>query len=171
MAFFDDLGAMLSKTGQKTVQKANELADITKLNLRTGELNKSVRELYAQLGEQYYVRFHGEPHEALAETCGAIDKLNEELERIRLEIQRIKQIKVCPSCGHENESDARFCCKCSEPLPEHQQQDASVEAGRTCPQCGAPALENALFCTKCGTRFPSDEPPQLLDGQQNDEQD
>ena len=72
MAFFDDLGAKLSKTGQKTMQKANDLADITKLNLRTSELNKSIQELYAKVGEQYYA-LHGEqPEEPLSGLCGEI---------------------------------------------------------------------------------------------------
>ena len=61
MAFFDDLGAKLSKTGQKTMQKANDLADITKLNMRTGELNKAIQELYAKVGEQYYALHREQP--------------------------------------------------------------------------------------------------------------
>ena len=52
MAFCDYLGGKWSKTGQKTMQKAHDLADITKLNFRTGELNKAFQELYANVGEQ-----------------------------------------------------------------------------------------------------------------------
>ena len=44
MAFFDELGAKLTKTGQMTVQKANDLAEVTRLNMRTGELNKAIQE-------------------------------------------------------------------------------------------------------------------------------
>ena len=110
MAFLDDLGAKLSKTGQKTMQKANELADITKLNMRTGELNKAVQELYAKVGEQYYALHRSQPEEALAPLCGEIDAAMAEMDQIKADIQRIRQIKVCPSCGYENPSDASFCC-------------------------------------------------------------
>ena len=99
MAFFDDLGAKLSKTGQKTMQKANDLADITKLNMRTGDLNKAIQELYAKVGEQYYALHREQPEEALASLCGEIDAANQELEQIRADVQRIRQIKVCPSCA------------------------------------------------------------------------
>ncbi|MCI8538871.1 MAG: zinc ribbon domain-containing protein [Oscillospiraceae bacterium] len=160
MAFFDSLGAKLSKTGQKTMQKANDLADITKLNLRTGELNKAVQELYARLGEQYYALHSESPEAALAEICGEIGKANQELEQIRTGLQILKQIKVCPSCGSENSSDARFCSQCSAALPELTPRQEPQLEGQACTQCGAPVLENAQFCTKCGARLslPKAEP-------------
>lgn len=92
MAFFDDLGAKLSKTGQKTMQKANDLADITKLNMRTGELNNAIQELYAKVGEQYYALHREQPEEALASLCGEIDAANQELEQIRADVQRIPTV-------------------------------------------------------------------------------
>lgn len=155
MAFLDDLGAKLSKTGQKTMQKANELADITKLNMRTGELNKAVQELYAKVGEQYYALHRSRPEEALAPLCGEIDAAMAEMDQIKADIQRIRQIKVCPSCGYENPSDASFCCKCSAALPELPRREEP--AGPVCPSCGAAVMEGAMFCTKCGTRL---QPPQ-----------
>ena len=154
-AFFDDLSAKLTKTGQKTMQKANDLADITKLNMRTGELNKAIQELYAKVGEQYYALHREQPEEALASLCGEIDAANQELEQIRADVQRIRQIKVCPSCGYENPSDASFCCKCSAALPELPRREEA--GGPVCPSCGAPVMEGAAFCTKCGTRL---APPQ-----------
>ena len=102
MAFFGELGAKLTKTGQMTVQKANDLAEVTRLNMRTGELNKAIQEHYTKLGERYYALHAAGPEEDLAAICGLIDKANEELESIRLELQRIRQLKVCPACGAEN---------------------------------------------------------------------
>ena len=154
MAFFDELGAKLSKTGQMTMQKANELADITKLNLRTSELNKSIQEMYAKVGEQYYNLYGGQPEESMAQFCAEISRAKAEIEQIRLEIQRIKQIKVYPSCGYENPSDASFCCKCSAALPViPPKEEAAPAAGRLCPSCGAPASDTAQFCTKCGCKL------------------
>ena len=54
MAFFDELGAKLTKTGQMAAQKTNDLAETAKLNMRTGELNKVIQEQYARLGERYF---------------------------------------------------------------------------------------------------------------------
>ena len=158
MAFFDELGAKLTKTGQMTVQKANDLAEVTRLNMRTGELNKAVAEQYAKLGERYYALHGDAPEEELAAVCGLIDRANEELESIRLELQRIRQLKVCPACGAENASDASFCSKCSAALPELPPKPA--EPGfRFCPACGARIAETAQFCTKCGVKQPPLETP------------
>ena len=159
MAFFDELGAKLTKTGQMTVQKANDLAEVTRLNMRTGELNKVIQEQYARLGERYFALRGSAPEEELAEICAAITKANEELESIRLDLQRIRQLKVCPACGAENPSDASFCSKCSAALPELPPRP--VEPGtRFCASCGAKIAETAQFCTKCGAKQPPLEAPE-----------
>ena len=96
----------------------------------------------------------------MAEVCGEIGKANQELEQIRTDLQLLKQIKVCPSCGSENSSDARFCSQCSAALPELTPRQEPQLEGQVCTQCGAPVLENAQFCTKCGARLnlPKEEP-------------
>ena len=149
MAFFDELGAKLTKTGQMAAQKTNDLAETAKLNMRTGELNKVIQEQYARLGA---------PEEELAEICAAITKANEELESIRLDLQRIRQLKVCPACGAENPSDASFCSKCSAQLPELPPKPAEPGA-RFCFNCGGKVAVTAQFCTKCGTKLPPVEAP------------
>jgi len=45
---------------------------------------------------------------------------------------------VCPGCGHEGRSGARFCEGCGTALP------------RRCPACGAELSVGARFCSACG---------------------
>ena len=167
MAFFDDLSAKLTKTGQKTMQKANDLADITRLTLRTNELNRSIQDLYAKVGEQYYALHAGQPEEALAGLCGDIDAVKQELEQIRADIQRIRQIRVCPGCGNENTAEASFCSKCGAALPDLPPREAPRPEEPVCPQCGAPAAEGSLFCTQCGAQLqpPAGSPDQEEPGE------
>ena len=156
MAFFDDLCFKLSKAGQSTMQKANNLADTAKLSMRANELNRIMHEHYAELGERYYALHGTEPEEELAELCNRLNEINSELQEVRVEIQRIKQIKVCPNCGNENPSDAHFCNKCSAALPDLPPRLQNAERGRTCPACGAAASGSALFCTACGAKLDID---------------
>jgi class 3 adenylate cyclase/tetratricopeptide (TPR) repeat protein len=51
----------------------------------------------------------------------------------------------CPSCGHSNPPDARFCGGCGTPLT------GSV----SCPSCGAANPAGQRFCTACGSALPS----------------
>ena len=167
MAFFNDLGAKLTTAGQKTMQKANDMTDTAKLTMRTNELNRAVQELYTKLGEQYYALCGEQPAGGLEDLCGEIARNKEELQKVRMEIQRIKQIKVCPNCGSENPSDASFCNKCSTALPDFPKPAPAAVTGRACPNCGNPVGESAMFCTRCGTRLApapqsEAEPPEQL---------
>jgi len=151
MAFsFNDLGSKLTKVTQSAMQKASEATDTAKLNMRTSELNKANQALYAQLGEAYYTAHKDEPEAALSAICAEITKNMGELAQIQQDIQRIRQIKVCPQCGAENPSAAKFCASCSAPLPELA---PPKPAGPVCPSCGAAVKEGAAFCTSCGAKL------------------
>lgn len=50
---------------------------------------------------------------------------------------------ACPSCGVENEPDARFCASCGTGL------------FRSCPECGREMRATVQFCVACGTDAPS----------------
>ena len=51
---------------------------------------------------------------------------------------------VCPSCGTENSSGARFCSECGAALQ------------RTCPACGFEQPASATFCSNCGIALRDD---------------
>jgi len=53
---------------------------------------------------------------------------------------------MCPNCGTENATTARFCIQCGQPLP------------RMCPTCGAENPPVARFCNQCGTPLPGASP-------------
>jgi class 3 adenylate cyclase/tetratricopeptide (TPR) repeat protein len=45
---------------------------------------------------------------------------------------------LCPGCGQDNPSRAKFCLECGQRLPS------------ACPACGHPVPDNAKFCMECG---------------------
>jgi predicted nucleic acid-binding Zn ribbon protein len=47
----------------------------------------------------------------------------------------------CPSCGHGNRPDRRFCTECG------------LRLGRTCAACGTPTEADEKFCGSCGARI------------------
>jgi hypothetical protein len=46
---------------------------------------------------------------------------------------------ACPTCGHGNDADAKFCDECGTALR------------RACPKCGDLNAADAKFCDDCGT--------------------
>ncbi len=89
--------------------------------------------------------------------------------------------KKCPECGYENETEARFCANCGNPLreavtPAHPPlpsslpeeirvrpnnaaplQPEATEQQRAfsheCPKCHYPAGRQDLFCRRCGAEL------------------
>lgn len=50
---------------------------------------------------------------------------------------------ACPSCGHLNPPDAKFCQACG----------TRLQTGTVCPNCGRVNPAGAKFCQECGTRL------------------
>ena len=48
---------------------------------------------------------------------------------------------VCPSCGENNDKDAKFCKKCCTQLVQ------------TCPHCGESVDASSTFCDNCGAKL------------------
>lgn len=52
-----------------------------------------------------------------------------------------QKFDVCPSCGHKNLADAKFCSDCGKPMQ------------KTCPTCNESVGENDRFCPNCGRKL------------------
>ncbi|MEM1673714.1 MAG: SPFH domain-containing protein [Candidatus Bathyarchaeia archaeon] len=57
-----------------------------------------------------------------------------------------QQLTLCPKCGFQNPSTARFCQNCGAPLQA---------AGIQCPKCGTTNPPGAKFCINCGSPLQS----------------
>ena len=49
--------------------------------------------------------------------------------------------RVCPKCRTQNDTNAKFCLNCGEPL------------SNACPDCGFELAANARFCPNCGKKL------------------
>ncbi len=64
---------------------------------------------------------------------------------------------TCPNCGADNNSQARFCARCGNPLsvaPAQDQDQVSV-----CPRCSTRLRTSARFCPNCGFDLTSGREP------------
>lgn len=150
MAFFDELGKKITQTGQDTMKKAKDLADVTRLNSQLSDLGKELQESYRKIGEKYFELHRDDAEEALSPLCAEAAETLQSISDTRIEIQKIKNIKVCPQCGCENPVSAAFCSQCSSKLPDLPKDE---NAPRFCPFCGGQVAKDAAFCTKCGNKL------------------
>ena len=70
-------------------------------------------------------------------------------------------MRVCPSCGHENQPQNRFCLKCGSPLGEEAEalaRDESVTF-RVCASCGHQNRAENRVCVKCGSPLAEEAQP------------
>lgn len=130
MAFFDELGKVISDKSKEAAEKVKDLTGVIQLKTRLSSEKEKVNKAYINLGKAYYDR-----HEASAEEEYAADF---ELIRVGLmkmaeledEISELEGNRVCAECGAKVEKNAQFCSRCGAPMEEKSASDAEEAAGQ-----------------------------------------
>lgn len=158
MGIFDDFGKKISQTSQNLINKANDLADQTKLNSQINEQNKLIQNLYASLGQSYYSYHKDAPAQEVAQICGEITAAMERIEALQQQVNAVRKVTVCPNCGAEAPEGSAFCGRCGtaipkpEPIPQPEAAPTAQGESRFCSKCGYELPANAVFCPKCGNK-------------------
>ena len=151
MAFFDEIGKKLSQTGQMAVQKTREMADVAKLNSNISDEEKKINNAYYQIG-QMYVDLHNDDFEPDFEVL--ITQLKESqnnVENLKKQIQDIKGVKRCTTCGAEIPNNSTFCSSCGSAVTQQKSVDAANLI--KCTNCGKMIEKGMKFCTFCGNEI------------------
>lgn len=78
-----------------------------------------------------------------------------ELERLKVNPPKTernaKKIK-CPECGHENDSDSKFCTECGITFSDSKER-LQTSQKNLCPSCEAIVEKDDLFCPECGFKL------------------
>ncbi len=155
MAFFDSIGKKISQTGQAAVQKTKQMADVAKLNSDISDEEKKTTNIYYQIG-QLYVSLHKDNPESDFEVL--FEQLNEsqaKIENLKQQIQDIKGVKRCTTCGAEIPNNATFCSSCGAAIIQQKAVDAANLI--KCTNCGKMIEKGMKFCTFCGSEVVSQQ--------------
>ena len=132
----------MAETGQAAMQKAKTVSETAKLNAQIGELQKNIRALYAQIGEEY-VKLHADaPETALAGLVDEVRQANDQIVQCQETIAKLSNTKTCPSCGAVLSDSAAFCSSCGASIPK---DIPGKEEASACPKCGGPVEPGAAF--------------------------
>jgi len=148
MAFLDELSDKLLNTGKTAVNKAKEVADITKLKTEIISEESKIKSAYAEIGKLCYEKAEGEIDPDFQPLFEKIAVSKAAIAENKAEIQRLKGTSVCPECGAEVADKAQFCSSCGAPVP--QKKDEPVEDACECGAGEREQTEEACGCEEGG---------------------
>lgn len=155
MSFFDDLAKMATDFGEKAAQKTQQISGVAKLTAQAAEEERKLNNVYAQIGKLYV----GGDTDALNDLVSAAREAEEKIAALRKEINVLKNVRVCASCGAEISPTAVFCSHCGAEQPREEYD------GPKCSVCGAHLTPDQRFCTVCGKAVetgPVEEAPEVV---------
>ena len=173
MAFFDDLGRKLTSVSQSAVQKTKDVADIAKINSEISELERTVNNLYGQIGKLYVAKHAADYESDFAGMIASVIESERKIAECRQRIQDIKGVVRCEKCGADIPVGAAFCSYCGAPTPKST-ASSNTQNLEKCASCGAMIPQGTRFCTACGKPMLRDAvpaaPAALPDAQEAPEQ-
>ena len=136
MSFLNNLKKNLSDAADYTVRKTGEMTDVAKKHLEIRTCNSHLTKCYENLGRAFYKAEKGmlgandlTPAEYIAEA----DRLQTELEQLRLQLAVLQGRVICPACGAQTCDHSVFCPMCGTKL-----LDESTAADETAGECEFP---------------------------------
>jgi hypothetical protein len=128
MAFFENLGKKIGSVAETAADKANEFAEITKLNNSISSEQKQIDGLFIEIGKLIFEREKEDQDSPIAEQCRKILISQNSIAEFQSKIEQIKGSNGQPA-GNAAQADANYCSNCGAVIPEN---------GKFCQSCGTP---------------------------------
>jgi len=122
-----DLMDKVNEIARMVGDKANELVEVGKLNLKMNQENAAVESLQKQIGEIAFGKFRSG------------DELDPEIEDLCIKIEKHKR-----TMAETQRELNRKKASSDDPI--------DMAAMGYCPYCGATLAKNAAFCSQCGQK-------------------
>lgn len=122
-----DLMDKVNDIARMVGDKANELIEVGKLNLKMNQENAAVESLQKQIGEIAFGKFRSG------------DELDPEIEELCIKIEKHKR-----TMAETQRELNRKKVSADDPI--------DMAAMGYCPYCGASLAKNAAFCSQCGQK-------------------
>ena len=114
MSVIDNITKKFTETAKVAATKANDIVELTKLNMGIGAEEEKIKKIYYEIGKAVYDSYSagGDVGESFRAYCETISGYEDNIEDMKAKIMEMKNIKLCPGCNTELESDIAFCPKC-----------------------------------------------------------
>ena len=116
--FFSNFGKKISNVGQETVKKTKEIAEISKISSKIKDEEKKLDGLYTELGKKYFSLYSRNQVAEIQDICSSITESIQKVDAMKKELQLLKGVRICSSCGAEQNNSVAYCSKCGAKLVE-----------------------------------------------------
>ena len=102
----------------KAAETAENVVAITRIRLTIADLNSEKNRQLKRVGELVYATHTGDPtdSETMERALTAIDNLNEQIRNQERELQTIRGMTVCETCGAANPIGSAYCSNCGQAM-------------------------------------------------------
>ncbi|MEF9940467.1 MAG: zinc ribbon domain-containing protein [Clostridium sp.] len=118
MAFFDELGKVISDKSKEAAGKVKDLTGVIQLRTKLSAEKEKVNKSYINLGKAYYDKHEASAEEDYAADFDLIRMGLMKMAELEDEISELEGTRVCAECGAKVEKDAQFCSKCGASMEE-----------------------------------------------------
>ena len=133
---------------RKAKEKAVSFSEITRIRSLIAGEEKNYHSLCSQVGEKYAELHRDDFAPEFEELMTLIRQSLDRTQAYREQINAIRRVRPCPSCGEEVPIDFAFCNFCGAKLPEVE--PAPEPGTHKCEGCGAVNPDSMKFCNHCG---------------------
>jgi len=122
MKFFDEFRETAKAALDITGEKAEEIIEKGKTQLKIYKLRNKLKEAYAYLGLRAYIMARkGESLDgAFTMQIEEIDSLRKNISELKEQADLIKYYEKCKNCGSFNDKEDEFCLSCGAKLKHFQ---------------------------------------------------
>ena len=96
------------------IDKSRQVVDLTKIGVKIDKEEKNIEQLYANLGRVFYQVNKEAPEVMYEDLFRTIAGAKKQLAYLKQEVDTVRGLKRCVSCGSELQATDLFCSVCGQ---------------------------------------------------------
>lgn len=114
MADFKDFGEKVEDIAKSVADKTGEVVEVQKLKSKIRSCKRKADNEYMHIGHIIHDKHMSgyAVENDCSDICETIDELNEEIVKLKRQVNEIKGYATCRNCGEAVDTEAMYCSKC-----------------------------------------------------------
>ncbi len=126
MDVINKLVETLTDTGKGVVQKAKDVAEVSKIHNQISIEESRINAAYLSIGKRFYEENAGEVMEAYIQDFSVITESKAKIQNLKEQLKQLKGVFKCPQCGAEVPASSAFCSSCGAKLIVEEPKEENV---------------------------------------------